>query len=258
MEETNIYELLTKAEEYRNPSLLTKIFNDKKYLLEKSYDYYTQAINILIYKKDFKYAAEIYPNVIDVLINMDISGEQLALEYCKFANVIYKINKEKSVKTYECALCCYEKSNNKDNNIKEILLKIINIYDELKLYNELINYLEKYKLNYNDNELFIKLGDCYIRNDNIYKAYDVYKENYNKTKDKNSFLKYFLCNICLGLEKTSDLLYPPLDFIQELLFIEQLSTHNLIKLNHEDEIVNILLNIIVHTNLKQSNLFGLG
>ena len=68
---------------------------------------------------------------------------------------------------------------------QEILLKIINIYDELKLYNELINYLEKYKLNYDDNKLSIKLGDCYIRNDNIYKAYVVYKENYNKTKDKN-------------------------------------------------------------------------
>ena len=50
MEETNIYELLAKAEEYRNPTLFTRLFYDKKYLLENAYNYYIQAINILIHK----------------------------------------------------------------------------------------------------------------------------------------------------------------------------------------------------------------
>mgnify|MGYP003335985809 CR=1 FL=1 len=88
-------------------------------------------------------AIEIYPTIIGILVDMNISGTQLAREYCRFADIIYLVNKEESIKTYKCAIFCYEKSNN-TVDIKNISLKIIKIYEELNLYDKLIDYLENY------------------------------------------------------------------------------------------------------------------
>ena len=60
----------------------------------------------------------------------------------------------------------------------------------------------------------------------------------------------------LNLEKPSELLYPPLEYFEEVLFIEQVLSGNLTNLKHDDIIINILLNIIAHTNLKQNKHFS--
>ena len=59
---------------------------------------------------------------------------------------------------------------------------------------------------------------------------------------------YYLCCMCLDLDKTSDLLYPPLEMFEEIMFIEKILSGNITNLNHNDDIINILLNIIIHTN----------
>ena len=248
MEETNINELLLVAESYKNPNLLSRLFYNKNYLLQKAYEYYTQAINILVYKKNINKAIEIYPTVIGIVVDMNISSTQLAEEYCKFAEIIYLKNKEDSIKTYDCAIYCYNSVNNIDA-MKEILLKIIKICEDLNLYNKLIDYSEKYLNNYYDENIAIILGNYYIKNDKILKAYNIFKELYNKIKNKESYLKYYLCSMCLNLEKSSDLLYPPLDFFEEIIFIEEILAGNIANLKHEDNIVNILLNILIQ-NIK--------
>jgi len=249
-EENNVYKLLRLAEYYKNPNLFTRIFNSKKELLDKTYDYYTQIINILYYKKKYKEIINIYYEMIPIIIEMNYGLDFLGEEYFKYANIKYKINKNDSLSTYLCAYDCFIKNNNL-KDVKKVLVKIINICEEINDTKRLINYLYMYIKQYNDIEYIVKLGNIYILNDEIIKALDIYNIGFKIDNNKECFIKLVLCKLFLKEDNIVNL-YPSIELIDEILYIE-----NIIKfiqnkdiesieklLNNKDNIINILLNLI--------------
>jgi tetratricopeptide (TPR) repeat protein len=272
-EETNIYELLSIAESYKNPNIIKRLCYNTEYLLEKAYEHYTHIINILLYKKEYEKAIDLYSEIFSIIINMNKNKDNmltgidkdkinfLAKEYYKLANIKYIVNKESSINSYKCSIFCYENNNNNEE-VNKILIKIINIYEELKNNDKIIEYLEKYINNNKDIDITykIKLGDYYILNDNIIKANKIYEQIYKETNNNIIYIKLLLTKLCLNRDNLSQelydntLLYPSLDMIDEIMYIENIinsisskdreQIYSLID-NNQDKIICILLNIIL-------------
>ena len=257
--ETNIYELLDIANSYKNPNIIKKILYSKKYLLEKSYDTYTQIVNILIFKKEYNKANFIYDNIINIVIDMDKDIYLITREFCKWANIKYLINKEDSVNTYMAAYYCFDKIKDTKESCK-ILDKIINIYEELLNYSKVIEYLIKYIEINNDINHQIKLGDYYILNDNILNATKIYSNCYKDNKLGCVYKKLILSKLCLNKDDLraelydSNLLYPSLDIYEDILYVENIidiiknkDKNKLLVIisENKDNIINILLNNIM-------------
>jgi len=249
-EESNIHELLKLAHYYKNPGLITRLLNNKNTLLEKSYDYYTQIINILDYKKEYQKIVDIYYELMPIIIELNKGFNFIGEEYYKYAEYKYQINKKNSLLTYLCAYEFFIKNNNLQDT-KKVLNKIINISEDIKDAKILIKFLDIYVTKYNEIDYIIKLGDLYILNDEIIKGQNIYDKGYKIDNNKECFIKLFLCKLFLKEDNIINL-YPPFELIDEILYIENIikfiqnkDIKNLESLeNNKDNIINILINLI--------------
>lgn len=181
-DESNVNELLKKAEYYADPPFYKKILNAEGYLTEKAYSYYTKAINILLHLKKYEIIQDIYPELINIALKLN--KNILANEYYNFAEVKYILDKKTALNTYIVAYDIFINLNCKDEIIK-CLLKITEIYE---IFNKSDNNIIKYYIELDelkpDKIIKEKIANISINNDNLLDALKYYIElgeeyNYN-------------------------------------------------------------------------------